>query len=69
MKPKHSNASLAKTIENLEKPLSATDPDVLLLKAVSAASTHCMLQCLSLLQRHHDINCDVRVRSHSEAAF
>lgn len=64
-----SNASLAKTIESLESPLSATDPDVLLLKAVSAASTHCMLQCLNLLQSHNEINCGVRVRSQSEAAF
>lgn len=64
-----SNATLAKAIETVDGPLSPTDPDVLMLKAVSAASTHCLLQCLGLLQRHHDISGDVRIRSHSEAAF
>lgn len=64
-----SNAALVKSIENVVSPLSPTDPDVLMLKAVSAASTHCLLQCLALIQRHHEISGDVRVRSHSEAAF
>lgn len=64
-----SNAALAKAVENLVGPLSPTDPDVLMLKAVSSASTHCLLQCLALVQRHHEISGDVRVRSHSEAAF
>lgn len=52
----HSNASLARSIENATQPLSPTDPDLLLLKALSAATTHCLLQCLGLLQRHHEIN-------------
>lgn len=64
-----SNAALAVAIENADTPLSPTDPDLLLLKAVSAASTHCLLQCLGLLQRHHDFAGDLRARSHSEAAF
>lgn len=50
-----SNASLARSIENATQPLSPTDPDLLLLKAISSATTHCLLQCLGLLQRHHEI--------------
>lgn len=65
----YSNDALAKAVENVVGPLSPTDPDVLMLKAVSSASTHCLLQCLALIQRHHEISGDVRVRSHSEAAF
>lgn len=65
----YSNAALAKAIDNAVSPLSPTDPDVLMLKAISSASTHCLLQCLALIQRHHEISGDVRVRSHSEAAF
>lgn len=65
----HSNAALAKAVENVVSPLSPTDPDVLMLKAISSASTSCLLQCLALIQRHHEISGDVRVRSHSEAAF
>lgn len=64
-----SNAALVKAIENCSSPLCPTDPDVLMLKAVSSASTHCLFQCLALVQRHHEISGDVRVRSHSEAAF
>lgn len=64
-----SNAALVKAIENAISPLSPTDPDVLMLKAVSAASTHCLLQCLSLIQRHHEISGDSRLQFHSEAAF
>lgn len=48
------NAMLTRAIENVEPPLSSTDPDLLLLKAISAASTHCLFQCMNLLQRHHD---------------
>lgn len=65
----YSNAALAKAVDNVVSPLSPTDPDVLMLKAISSASTHCLLQCLALIQRHHEISGDVRVRSHSEAAF
>lgn len=50
----HSNAALARSIESAQLPLTATDPDLLMLKALSAASTHCLLQCLGLLQRHHE---------------
>ncbi|CAD7081468.1 unnamed protein product [Hermetia illucens] len=49
------NANLARAIENMNGPLSRTDPDLLLLKALSAASTQCLHQCLSLLQRHQEI--------------
>lgn len=49
------NASLARAIENIEGPFFPTDPDLLLLKALSTASTQCLHQCLSLLQRHQDI--------------
>ncbi|KAI9587043.1 oxysterol-binding protein-related protein 11 [Glossina fuscipes] len=50
------NASLARTIENMEcATFSPTDPDLLILKAISAASTQCLHQCLSLLQRHQEI--------------
>lgn len=65
----NSNAALAKAIENVAIPLNPNDPDLLMLKAVSSANTHCLLQCLALIQRHHEISGDVRVRSHSEAAF
>ena len=47
------NAALARAIENIEPPLSPTDPDLLMLKAISAANTSTLLQCLGLLQRHH----------------
>ncbi|XP_055373480.1 oxysterol-binding protein-related protein 11 [Condylostylus longicornis] len=50
------NASLARTIENFGGPFSPTDPDLLLLKAISTASTQCLNQCLTLLQRHQDIH-------------
>uniref|UniRef100_A0A6M2DH44 Putative oxysterol-binding protein-related protein 11 n=1 Tax=Xenopsylla cheopis TaxID=163159 RepID=A0A6M2DH44_XENCH len=46
-----SDAALARAIESCSPPFSDTDPDLLLLKATSAASTHCLLQCLGLLQR------------------
>lgn len=49
----NSNAMLTRAIENVELPLISTDPDLLLLKAISAASTHCLFQCMNLLQRHH----------------
>jgi len=58
------NASLARSVENAQTPLSPTDPDLLYLKAVSAASTHCLLQCLGLLQRHQEIQ-----DNRSESAF
>lgn len=50
------NAALARSIETAQAPLSPTDPDLLLLKAISAASTHCLLQCMGLLQRHQEIH-------------
>ncbi|XP_055912398.1 oxysterol-binding protein-related protein 11 [Eupeodes corollae] len=49
------NASLARAIENIQGPFSPTDPDLLMLKAISTASTQCLHQCLSLLQRHQEI--------------
>uniref|UniRef100_A0A182Y9F0 PH domain-containing protein n=1 Tax=Anopheles stephensi TaxID=30069 RepID=A0A182Y9F0_ANOST len=56
-----SNAALARAIENLNGPLSNTDPDLLMVKALSAASTHCLLQCLGLLQRHQELVPDPRL--------
>lgn len=56
----NSNAVLTRAIENVELPLNSTDPDLLLLKAISAASTHCLFQCMNLLQRHHDVSGDNR---------
>ncbi|XP_041783790.1 oxysterol-binding protein-related protein 11 [Anopheles merus] len=56
-----SNAALARAIENLAGPLSSTDPDLLMVKALSAASTHCLLQCLGLLQRHQELVPDPRL--------
>ncbi|XP_061397755.1 oxysterol-binding protein-related protein 11 [Musca vetustissima] len=51
------NASLARAIENIEcETFSPTDPDLLLMKAISTASTQCLHQCLSLLQRHQEIH-------------
>ncbi|KAH8408549.1 hypothetical protein KR215_007389 [Drosophila sulfurigaster] len=51
------NASLARAIENIDcASFSPTDPDLLLLKAISTASTQCLHQCLGLLQRHQEIN-------------
>lgn len=64
-----SNAALIRSIENAESPLSPIDHDLLVLKAVSVTGTQCLLQCLGLLQRHHDVVGDHRLRSHSEAAF
>lgn len=55
-----SNSVLTRAIENVELPLNSTDPDLLLLKAISAASTHCLFQCMNLLQRHHDVTGDTR---------
>lgn len=50
-----SNASLGRMIESLESTeLLPTDPDLLLLKALSAANTYALLQCLGILQREHD---------------
>lgn len=54
--PPNSNAVLARAIENVESPLNSNDPDLLLLKAISAASTHCLFQCMNLLQRHQEVN-------------
>ncbi|XP_055529898.1 oxysterol-binding protein-related protein 11 [Wyeomyia smithii] len=51
-----SNAALARAIESISNPLSPTDPDLLMLKALSAASTHCLLQCLGLLQRYNEFS-------------
>lgn len=52
-----SNASLARAIENIDcASFSPTDPDLLLLKAISMASTQSLHQCLGLLQRHQEIN-------------
>lgn len=51
------NASLARAIESIDcASFSPTDPDLLLLKAISTASTQCLHQCLGLLQRHQEIN-------------
>lgn len=55
-----SNAALARAIENVTHPLVHTDPDLLMLKALSAANTHCLLQCLGLLQRHQEL-ADARI--------
>lgn len=60
----YSNAALTRAIENADAPFTSADPDLLLLKAISAASTHCLFQCLGLLQRHQEITGDNR----SEAA-
>lgn len=49
------NASLARSVETASGPFTHTDPDLLLLKALSAATTHCLFQCLGLLQRHQEI--------------
>ncbi|XP_059622774.1 oxysterol-binding protein-related protein 11 [Phlebotomus argentipes] len=59
------NATLARTIEAVSAPLNHTDPDLLTLKALSAANTQCLIQCLNLLQRYTEIQADAR----SEAAF
>ncbi|XP_077301699.1 oxysterol-binding protein-related protein 11 isoform X2 [Arctopsyche grandis] len=63
-----SNAALARSIESATKPFSHTDPDLLLLKATSAASMQCLLQCLGILHRqqqmgsihisHNDVDAD-----------
>lgn len=58
------NSELARIIENSEAPFSHTDPDLLILKAISAANTHCLLQCMGLLQRYQDIQ-----DNRSESAF
>ncbi|KAH8239388.1 oxysterol-binding protein-related protein 11 [Drosophila kikkawai] len=51
------NASLARAIESIDcASFSPTDPDLLLLKAISMASTQSLHQCLGLLQRHQEIN-------------
>ncbi|XP_037933417.1 oxysterol-binding protein-related protein 11 isoform X2 [Teleopsis dalmanni] len=51
------NANLARAIENIDcEAFSPTDPDLLMLKAISTASTQCLHQCLSLLQRHQEIH-------------
>ncbi|XP_026325199.1 uncharacterized protein LOC113234145 [Hyposmocoma kahamanoa] len=46
-----SDASLARCIEASDSPFPHTDPDLLLLKATSAASMQCLLQCLGILHR------------------
>lgn len=51
-----SNAVLTRAIESVEDPLDPNDSDLLLLKAISAASTHCLFQCMNLLQRQHEAN-------------
>uniref|UniRef100_A0A182N2X0 PH domain-containing protein n=1 Tax=Anopheles dirus TaxID=7168 RepID=A0A182N2X0_9DIPT len=56
-----SNAALARAIENLNGSLASTDPDLLVLKALSAATTHSLLQCLGLLQRHQELVPDPRL--------
>lgn len=58
------NSELARIIDNSEEPFSHTDPDLLVLKAISAANTHCLLQCMGLLQRYQDIQ-----DNRSESAF
>lgn len=49
------NAALVRSIESTSPPFTHTDPDLLLLKAISTASTQCLHQCLSLLLRHQEI--------------
>lgn len=51
-----SNAVLTRAIESVDDPLDSNDADLLLLKAISAASTHCLFQCMNLLQRQHEVN-------------
>ncbi|XP_075978575.1 oxysterol-binding protein-related protein 11-like [Anticarsia gemmatalis] len=46
-----SDAALARCIESSDSPFPHTDPDLLLLKATSAASMQCLLQCLGILHR------------------
>lgn len=48
------NASLIKSIENASSPMSFTDPDLLMLKALSATTTTVMFQCLGLLQKYQE---------------
>lgn len=46
-----SDAALARAIESIQAPFNHTDPDLLLLKATSAATMQCLLQCLGILHR------------------
>ncbi|XP_031768747.1 oxysterol-binding protein-related protein 11 [Galleria mellonella] len=46
-----SDAALARCIESSDSPFPHTDPDLLLLKATSAANMQCLLQCLGILHR------------------
>lgn len=46
-----SDAALARCIESSESPFLHIDPDLLMLKATSAASMQCLLQCLGILHR------------------
>lgn len=55
-----SNAVLTRAIENVLPPLDSNDSDLLVLKAISAASTHCLFQCMNLLQRQYDVCANVR---------
>lgn len=45
------DATLCRTIESAGSKFF-TDPNLLLLKATSAASLHCLFQCLNILQRN-----------------
>lgn len=44
------DAALCRVIESSGSS-SFTDPNLLLIKATSAASIHCLIQCLNILQR------------------
>lgn len=45
------DSTLCRTIESAGGKF-ITDPNMLLLKAISAASLHCLTQCLNILQRN-----------------
>lgn len=48
------NAMLAKTIENCAAPISHIDQDLLILKALSAATTSTLSQAFVYLQKYHE---------------
>jgi len=59
-----SNVMLARAIEAVESAegeegLTSNDPDLLMLKAISTASTQCLHQCLGLLQRPEEVETSV----------
>ncbi|KAG5675820.1 hypothetical protein PVAND_005691 [Polypedilum vanderplanki] len=48
------NSNLAKSIESCETPISHIDQDLLMLKALSAATTSTLSQAFVCLQRYHE---------------